>query len=452
MPLGDTIVALGTPRGESAIAVVRLSGPECKRIAQEAIGANTLPHPRKAVLGTYRDKRATPLDHVLYTYFEGPASYTGEDMLEINCHGNPLIVQKVLEDLMARGCRHAGPGEFTRTAYLNQKMDLSQAEAVSDMITARSEFALKAAQKQLRGGLGKKVEYFTDELAQTIAELEAFVDFPEDDLPPEDEARNVIRLSKTINDLDTLIATSHYRSFLNEGVKTLIIGAPNAGKSSLLNALLGEERAIVSEQPGTTRDFISESIMIGQHCIRIIDTAGLHEAGSDIEKIGISKTMEKSHEADLFLLVIDQSLPYPTLPEEVTKEFTPEKTIVLKNKIDLATNQNQSEVISGCEHVSLSLKTGDGLSELRKALEQRLEQRTNGLDEDTLVVNARHAHALMRAKESVEAGLKLIKEKGPTELASSELREALEHLGDVVGKIDNEKILDKLFSTFCIGK
>ena len=291
----DTIAALATPVGTSALAVVRVSGPQAVALTQ-AIFSET-PPPRFARHSDYHDSRGRLVDDVLYTYFAAPNSFTGEDSLEISCHGNPFIAQKILEDLLLRGCRPAEAGEFSKRAFLNGRMDLSQAEAIMDLIHARSERALAAANQQLRGSLGRKMDELIFLLINLLANIEAYIDFPEEDLPAEDRRAVIKKLQDLSAGTGQLLATNRYGELLRTGIKTVILGEPNAGKSSLLNCLVGRERALVSPEPGTTRDYIEESIIVDSHWLRLIDTAGLNEAPSALEKRGIEKTLEQAGEA-----------------------------------------------------------------------------------------------------------------------------------------------------------
>lgn len=453
MSLGETIVGLATPAGESAIAMIRISGPLCEQLVVNALGQQKRIVSRSATLSWYTDVQGKRLDHILFTYFSQGNSYTGEQLVEICCHGNPLIVQKVITDLISRGCRHAQPGEFTRTAFLNGKMDLSQAEAVCDLIRARSERAIEAAQKQLMGALGEKISEFTDRILRISAEVEAYIDFPEEDLPDEEQDGPVAKISSLVVDIERLVGMSRYKALLQNGVKTVIIGAPNAGKSSLLNALLGEERAIVSSTPGTTRDFISEQIMVGPYCIRLMDTAGIHETGDEIETLGIGKTLEKIREADLKLLVVDSSVPYPVLGQEVMDFLSQESTLVLENKIDLSPARSGLDFLPEYRRSRISLKTQEGMDFFREELESMLgEEVLKGAEQEGLIVGTRHATALNAAKNSLLKAKDVLLSNEPTELAASELRLVIEAFGEIVGKIDNEDMLDRLFSTFCIGK
>jgi len=329
----DTICALATPVGTAAIALIRISGPAAGRIAAALDGRPPLPRVSRHL--DYRSLDGQLLDDVLATYFPGPRSYTGEDLLELSGHGNPYIVQRILEDLLARGCRLAGPGEFTQQAFLNGRMDLSQAEAVMDLIRAQGDRAVEAANRQLRGALGRLLNPMIERLLATLARVEAYIDFPEEDLPPEDESW--VRAEITVLEEETgrLLATSHYGEVLREGIRTLIVGAPNAGKSSLLNRLLGRDRALVSAEPGTTRDYLEERVLVGAHSLRLIDSAGLNATPEAIERMGIAKTLECAAGADLFLVVLDGTTPYPALVPEIAERLRPENTIMVVNKQDL---------------------------------------------------------------------------------------------------------------------
>ncbi len=449
----DTIVALATPLGESAIAMIRLSGEGCYRIAEGAFSLKKTMLPRMATFVLYHDTSGVVVDQVVATYFRSPASYTGEAMLELSCHGNPLIAQKIVEDCIVRGARLAEPGEFTRRAFLNNKIDLTQAEAVMDVIHARSEKALRAANQQLAGRLGQYVNATVEDLLQISAEIEAYIDFPEEDLPMEDPNGPVVRLGKMIAGMESLRETSHYTTILHEGIKTVIVGAPNAGKSSLMNALLGEDRAIVSPTPGTTRDFISERMVVGPYCLQVIDTAGIHEAGSAIEALGISKTLEKIQQADFYLLVLDLAEAHPpTLPASVLEQLSPAKTLIVENKTDLAKQKTFSDFLPSVPRVRVSLKTGEGLESLRGSIIKTIERDKIVPSEEDLIVSARHATALGQATAALRDALGKIRGNISSELVASDIRLAMDALAQIVGRIDNERMLDKLFSSFCIGK
>lgn len=446
----DTIAALATPVGTSAIALVRVSGPASAQLVADIFGE--APAPRLARHADYRDRQGLVLDDVLFTFFAGPASYTGEDSLEISCHGNPYIAQRLVEDLLSRGCRSAEPGEFTQRAFLQGKIDLAQAEAVMDLIHARSERALAAANRQLRGALGQQMTELIDELLIALARVEAYIDFPDEDLPPEDRKIVENQIANVLRGTDRLLATRHYGEVLRHGIKTVIIGEPNAGKSSLLNRLVGKERAIVSPEPGTTRDFIEEVINLGPHCFRLIDTAGLNPKPGAIEELGIGKTYEIAAEADFFLVVLDATSPTPLFDIRLSSLFSPDRIIVVVNKIDQPGSPATLEFLPHARSVAVSAKTGLGLEDLRSALIGLADGLAPDTGDDAVAINARHTHALNQAKGDLASAQLKLGENPASELVASDLRGALAALGEISGRVDNERMLDALFANFCIGK
>lgn len=451
LPLSDTIAAIATPTGTSAIAMLRVSGPASAALAASLCGKS--PIPRHVTHGDYRDAAGVLVDDVVFTFFQGPASYTGEDSLEIACHGNPYIAQRLLEDLCARGCRPAEPGEFTQRAFLNHRVDLSRAEAVMDLIHARSERALASANQQLRGSLGRQMDGLIASLLQILARVEAYIDFPDEDLPAEDRQIVATELTRLARETDRLLATRHYGELLRDGIKTVILGAPNVGKSSLLNRLVGRDRALVSPEAGTTRDFIEERIIVGPHCLRIIDTAGLNPAPAPLEKLGIEKTLERAVEADLFLFVYDATelgVSPPPLPSALAARVTPNNSITIFNKSDLRNYKSTQYAPSPA--LQISALTGAGFEELTAAIIRCADRFQLDAGNDQIAINARHAHALTQARQGLaDAQAKLI-ENAPVELLASDLRGTLAAYGEISGKVDNERMLDALFATFCIGK
>lgn len=446
----DTIAALATPTGTAAIAVIRVSGSDTGRLAHELWGETPLP--RQMHRGDYRDRQGVVLDDVLHVFFLGPKSYTGEDSLEISCHGNPFVAQKILEDVLARGCRMAEPGEFTQRAFLSGRMDLSQAEAVMDLIHARSDRALAAANQQLRGSLGRRMTGLIDGLLAVIARVEAYIDFPDEDLPAEDH--NLVReaLERLADETRRLMATSHYGELLREGIKTVIIGKPNVGKSSLLNRLVGQERALVSPDPGTTRDFIEERLMVGPHFLRLIDTAGLNPSPAPLEKRGIEKTLERAAEADLFLLVLEQGDAPTALPAELQGLVNAGNCVILLNKSDLCNSVAKPTELFGIRALSVSAKSGAGLYELNQVIVGLADSRAMTTGDEVIAINARHAQALIGAQNALQSALANLAANGPVELLANDLRAVLDAYGEIAGRVDNERMLDALFATFCIGK
>lgn len=444
----DTIAAPATPAGTAAIAVVRASGPDVRALVTAVFGA--LPPPRHAQHADYRDVRGTLVDDVLFTFFAAPNSFTGEDTVEISCHGNPFIAQKILEDLFARGCRPAEAGEFTKRAFLHGRMDLSQAEAVMDLIHARSERALTAANQQLRGALGRQMDSLISQLVNVLSIIEAYIDFPDEDLPAENRQAVLAQLDQLQAGTARLLATSHYGAMLRDGIKTVILGEPNAGKSSLLNRLVGRERALVSAEPGTTRDYLEERILVGPHALRLIDTAGLNPSPSSLERRGMDKTLEQAAEADLFLWVLDATRPLPDLPAATRARLNATNTIVVLNKTDLP--DAAAPLPPDLPHQRISALTGAGLDTLRARIVALADAFQADTGDEVIAINARHAHALEQARQGLETAAGKLRANVSTELVASDLRSALDAFGEISGKIENEQVLDQLFSTFCIGK
>ena len=445
----DTIVAPATPVGTSAIAVIRASGPQVAALVTGIF--QETPLLRSARRADYRDAAGQLVDDVLFTYFAAPNSFTGEDTLEISCHGNPFIAQKIFEDLLGRGCRAAEAGEFSKRAFLNGRMDLSQAEAVMDLIHARSERALAAANLQLRGALGRQMDTLISQLVNILARIEAYIDFPDEDLPGEDRQTVLRDLDTLTTATNRLLATSHYGQLLRDGIRTVIIGEPNTGKSSLLNRLVGRERALVGVEPGTTRDYLEERILAGPHALRLIDTAGINLSPSPLEKRGIDKTLEQAAEADLFLWVIDATRPLPVLPPAITARLSPVNTIAVFNKCDLPATAS-GPLPKNFPMVKISALNGTGLEALQVGIARLSDGFQVDSGDELLAINGRHAHALDQARLTLESAWQKIHDHSHSELVASDLRCALDAFGQVSGKIENEKVLEQLFALFCIGK
>jgi tRNA modification GTPase len=447
----DTIAALATPDGTAALALIRISGPDTFRLSEELFGADT--PPRVATHADYGDVDGGIVDDVVSTLYAGPHSYTGEDSLEISCHGSPFIARKILADLLARGCRLAGPGEFTQRAFLNGRMDLSQAEAVMEVISARSDRALSAARQVLRGALGRHMATLVDGVVEALSTVEAYIDFPDEDLPPEDRTRLGKRVTDVLRGAEQLLATERTGALLREGIATVILGEPNAGKSSLLNRIVGADRAIVSAEPGTTRDFIEERVNVGPHGLRLVDTAGLNPEAAGTEKLGIEKTLERSQYADLYLLVLDATRPTPPIPDEIRFRITPLNTMVVLNKTDLLGDGRAVPLpLSGFPVAAVSALTGDGFGSLLAELARLADGLQTTVGVEQIAINVRHAHYLSEARLCLVAAAEKIASNGPAELLASDLRGALGALGEIFGKVDNERMLDQLFASFCIGK
>jgi len=451
--MNDTFCALATPPGTSALAVIRVCGAAVPDLIR-SVFARTAPEKdfRRALVGKYRSINGQVIDETVFTYFPAKNSYTGRDLLEISCHGNPFLVEQILADLQERGCRMAEPGEFTRTAFLEGRMDLSQAEAVADLIAARSAAAVAAAHRQLAGGLGEEVEECVQKILTSRAQVEAFIDFPEEDLPEENEAGPIASLSATLERLDGMLATGRQRELLHRGIRTVILGAVNAGKSSLLNRLLGEERAIVSNTAGTTRDYLRDTFPLGPYCIQIFDTAGYRESTDSIELEGLKKTEKVVGMADFFLVVVDGTAPSPTLPNELLTRLSPENSLVVFNKSDCEDFRENRNFLPALPRVALSAKTNQGVTEFLEKWQSQIRAELLEGTESRVLYNRRHLGHLQACRDLLFRAREALMNKVSTEYVAPDLREALDELGAIVGRIDNEDMLDVLFGDFCIGK
>jgi tRNA modification GTPase len=443
--LEDTIAAVSTPIGEGAIAAIRISGSDALPILAKVFQARIAPEhlvPRRVVCGHVQDAKGK-IDDVLVTYFKGPKSYTGEDLIEISCHGGILVTRRILEVVLAAGARIANPGEFTQRAFLNGKMDLTQAEAVMDLIRAQTDLALRAANEQLAGHLGSELTEVRELLLTTLAHVEAYIDFPDEQIDPDTGKALLDRVLSLEIRLDRLLATAGHGRILRHGLRTVIYGSPNVGKSSLLNLLLGFDRAIVSDLPGTTRDTIEEVINIRGIPVRLIDTAGARESGDVVESEGIRRAQAQVDQADLVIQVVDGSRPPAGL-----KNFDRGKSVLLLNKCDLGIHPQWGEF----DGVRFSCLKNIGLEELNQAIWDRVMGEKVHFADIRVAINARHQACLRNAKQFLSVG-RLTLEKGESpEFIAIELRGALDAIGEVVGKLDTEDILGKIFSEFCIGK
>ena len=443
----ETIAAVATPFGEGAIALLRVSGPRAvavvDRLAATAkIKPSAFP-PRRQRLAALHDLTGQLLDEVLLSVHRAPSSYTGEDVVEITCHGGILLTRRVLEALLDAGARAAEPGEFTQRAFLNGRMDLTQAEGVMDLIRAQTDLALRAASEQLAGRLGERVAGLREDLLSLVAHVEAYIDFPDEDIDPETGAALLARIDALLASLDALLATAGQGRILREGVRTVIYGAPNVGKSSLLNALVGHERAIVSETPGTTRDTIEEFINVRGLPLRIIDTAGLRDTDDPLESAGIIRTRRTLANADLALHVVDGSLPPSSTDPEPTRAAA---TILVSNKSDLGTH------LAWTGAVRVSCRTGEGIDALADTIYQRVTSGQVAWNDAAAAINIRHQACLQRARTALAVGRDALAQGISAEFAALDLRAALEAIGEVIGTVDTEEILGRIFSTFCIGK
>lgn len=434
----DTIAALSTPPGEGAIAIVRVSGPAAFDILKKVFSnPRAAQSPRTCHLGTIR-MDGHRVDSGLAVAFRAPASYTGEDMAEISCHGGVLVSAQVLETVLSAGARAAEPGEFTRRAFLNGKMDLTQAEAVIDIIQARAPLALRAAQRQLEGDIGKSILSLREFLLRLVANIEAWIDFPDEDIDPRTGQEFEQEIIHGIERIREWLHSSKNGRILREGVGLVLYGAPNVGKSSLLNRLLRSDRAIVADIPGTTRDTIEEEVSLGGLLFRITDTAGLRDTSDPLERLGVERTRQAIESADILLHVIDASrgdeLP-AARPDEIR----------VLNKCDLVPGQTPSD-----ETLRISCRTGEGIDQLIDTLIRQVPGHSPQIS--AAAINARHSACLKKAEHSLQHALGELRSAQSPEFVAQGLHSALDAIGEVVGKADTEEILGEIFSRFCIGK
>lgn len=441
-----TIVAVATPFGPGAISVLRISGPEAMEVAGAALRRDLRAvEARRVVRGMVRDVAGAVLDDVLVTCFPAPASYTGEDTVEVSGHGGVLVTQRLLDRFVACGARVAEAGEFTQRAFLNGKMDLTQAEGVMDVISAQTDLALRAAQQQLAGRLGEASEALRAELLGIVAHVEAFIDFPEEDIDPSTGATLQGQIAACEKTIRGLLATAEQGRILREGVRMVIYGEPNVGKSSLLNLLLGYERAIVSEVAGTTRDTVEEVVNLGGIPVRLIDTAGMREALDEIERHGVERTLKKVAEADLVLEVVDASqAPHDFLDRKAHAAHY----LLVRNKRDLGEHPAWADRGG----VPISCATGEGEAGLVRAIGNELALDAGTWGQEAVAVNARHQDCLRRAARGLEAGRTSLESGVSAEFAALDLREALEAVGEIAGQVETEELLGEIFGRFCIGK
>ena len=460
--LDDTIAAIATPIGEGSLAVIRVSGAEALAIADRIfspMGKKSL-KPSAAASHTIqfghivRDTKT--VDEVLVAVMRAPRTFTREDVVEISCHGGILPAKAVLETVLANGARLADAGEFTRRAFLNGRIDLVQAEAVVDLIHSRTELALRAANEQLAGKLSQRINRLRDDMLKTLAHVEAYIDFPEEDIGEETKDQLLGRLERGVSFMDELLRTANEGQILRQGIRAAIIGRPNAGKSSLLNQFLGHDRAIVSPVPGTTRDTIEETANIRGLPVIFIDTAGLREARDEIELEGIRRSHESLQKAEFILHVFDGSESLTKEDAKYLTEFSGKKRIFVRNKIDLPQKLVLPPDVTGKETlgpvVEVCCLTGNGIDSLKDAIKALVWSGEIDAEMLQVMINSRHQNALNRAREASRRTIQALSSGATLELAAMDLRIAVNAVGEIVGKTSTEDLLDMIFSQFCIGK
>jgi len=454
----DTIAAIATSIGEGGISIIRVSGDKSIDIVDSIfVGKNNRKlNDFKSYTMRYGhiiDKNGSRLDEVIISYMKGPKSFTAEDTIEVNCHGGVVGTNRILQEIIRAGARMAEPGEFTKRAFLNGRIDLSQAEAVMDIIRAKTDLSMKSALLQSEGSISREIKNIRNKLLSVIAHIEVTVDYPEEDIEEVTTKEVSEDVTKIISEIDMLLSTADEGKILREGLSTVIVGKPNVGKSSLLNALVKEKRAIVTDVPGTTRDAIEEYISIEGIPIKIVDTAGIRETSDIVEKIGVEKSKEKINEADLVILILDASNKLSLEDKEIIEYIKEKKCIVLLNKSDLGGKIEKSELkdIKSKYITNISVKTGEGLNYVKEHIKDLFfngEIKTEGV----FVTNNRHKQSLIRAKENLESSLNALEYTLAIDLASIDIRNAWMNLGEITGEALDEDIIHKIFSEFCLGK
>ena len=468
MKIDETISAPATPVGAGAITVIRISGPQAVDIASAVLDRDLRPAAGySAHYCRVLEPDGAVLDTVVATVFRAPHSYTGEDSVELSCHASPFVASRLLELLCGAGARMAEAGEFTRRAFVNGKMDLAQAEAVADLIASESRAAHRVAMNQLRGGFSEELQEMRSKLLELTTLMELELDFSEEEVIFADRSKLLALVDSVSAKVVALRDSFRLGNAIRKGVPVAIVGAANTGKSTLLNALLGEDRALVSDIAGTTRDTVEETLTLGDTLFRFIDTAGIRESEDTVERMGIDRTLDKLHSADIVLGVLDLSAPEETLLDEAQRlvdevDFGVQQLVLIGNKSDIkGVNKNVitlNKFVSSLENkgiilrfLPLSAKTGEGLDSL-KALLQVLQSGRLSAQSGTLVIDARHAEALAATADALASVRFGLRSATPTDLVAQDLRAALHHLGTITGAVTTDEVLSQIFSRFCIGK
>ena len=457
----DTIAAISTAVGEGGIGIIRVSGKEAYPLVDNIFRSTAVDKLSDCASHTINygyivdPVTGEKIDQVLVSVMRAPKTFTGEDIVEINCHGGIVPLQKVLQLTLLAGARLAEPGEFSKRAFLNGKIDLAQAESIIDLIRAKTDLVLKVAMGQLKGDLSEKVNKIRAELLELLAYIEADIDFPEEDVDTLTFTEIAEKSQVIYKDVISLIKSSETGKILKEGLKTVIVGKPNVGKSSLLNALLREKRAIVTEIPGTTRDVIEELLNLGGMPLKIVDTAGIRETEDLVEKIGVEKSKELFNQADLILFLIDAQLGFTKEDEKIATMIKDQKIIVIVNKMDLVSDLKRLELPSYLDAkkvLKLSVAKLEGIEQLEEAIKEMFFEGQVQISDHNLVINVRHKDILNKVEIHLKGAIKSLEMGMPADCLTIDLKGAWELLGEITGDTVGEDIIHKIFSQFCIGK
>ncbi len=445
----DTIAAVATPAGRGGVGIVRVSGPAVRDIAAQIL--KRLPAPRVAEYLSFRDEKGAALDQGIALFFSGPHSFTGEDVLELQGHGGPVVLDMVLSRVCGLGARPARPGEFSERAFLNGKLDLVQAEAIADLIDSASQEAARSAMRSLEGVFSERVHNLVERLIRLRIYVESAIDFPEEEIDFLSDGRISAELNELTSELDQVMGTAQQGRLLREGMTVVIAGRPNAGKSSLLNALTRSESAIVTEIPGTTRDILREHIHLDGLPLHILDTAGLHDSTDPVESQGILRAWSEIAKADRVLLVVDDQVGLCDGARGILARFPTELPVtVVHNKIDLSNRYPEAWRDEFGDHIAISAKCGTGLYELRRHLIEVMGYSSAG--EGGFMARRRHIEALLAASQILQHGQTALTQHRAGELLAEDLRQAQHKLGEITGEFSTEALLGRIFSSFCIGK
>lgn len=459
MFIDDTIAAIATAPGEGGIGIVRISGEKSLEVAQSIFKSKSGKmikdyNTRTLIYGKIVDGEKV-IDEVLVAYMKGPNSYTAEDVIEINCHGGFISVKKILELILSKGVRIADAGEFTKRAFLNGRIDLSQAEAIIDVIKSKTDMAHEVAQNQLEGSLAKKIKDLRMNVTEVLAHLEVSIDFAEEDVEEITYQTLEEKAFELRNEIKKLYDTAESGKILRDGLKTVIVGKPNVGKSSLLNSILGENRAIVTDIAGTTRDVIEEFVNIKGIPLKIVDTAGIRETEDVVEKIGVEKSRESFSTADLVIMVLDASRKLSEEDMEILESIKNKKTIVLLNKVDLEAQielEKIKEFVSSDDIIEISALKNQGIEELQDKIESMVYHGSVKNSSNLMITNSRHKDALFKAYESINDAISAIEQRMPYDFIEVDFKNIWDYLGYINGDTVREDLLDTIFANFCIGK
>lgn len=449
----ETIAAISTPPGVGGIGIIRISGDNALNVAKRIFKAKNKSEikPFTIRFGYVIDENENALDQVLVSYFKSPKSYTGEDVIEINCHGGNVSTREILELVLKNGARLAEPGEFTKRAFLNGKLDLTQAEAVIELINSKSDKESKASYKQLEGLLGAKIKEIKQDIVDLLVDIEANIDYPEYDIEEVRRERIQNVLDANVEKLEALEKSFESGKILRDGVSTVIIGKPNVGKSSLLNRLVKEDRAIVTEIAGTTRDTIEEYITIRGIPLKLVDTAGIHETDDIVESIGVNKSKKAIDESELVLLMLDATRELSKEDEELLEVTKNKNRIILINKVD-ADKKINKDMFKNDKVIEISTKTLVGIEDLEETIEEMFNISELNIENGIVITNVRHKNLIHKAAEEIRNAIVSIENGLPIDMLSIDLQEALQNLGEITGESISEEVVKGIFAKFCVGK